>query len=299
MPAAVAALAALGVDAGGTAVRRASATSPRVAVGGGPLPGRAGARRPPDDAARCAGRRGPTTSGSAGSTARVVAVAQDADRRRARPGCGRAGWSRPTGCTRRCAGRSGWHRPVRRRRRATGCAGTSPSRRGPTYVEVHWAERRRGLRHAGRGATWSGSPSSPAGHRHVVRRPAGRFPGPRRPGCAAPSRPPASAAPARCARWLARRARAGAAGRRRRRLRRRAHRRRAGRRTGDGAGCGCGSRGRPARDVSAGLAAVTRRYRWSSSALLAVAGRPALRRRLVPAAAALPSVFGLAVDHVA
>ena len=44
---------------------------------------------------------------------------------------------------------------------------------------------------------------------------------------------------------------------------------------------------------------VTRRYRWSSSALLAVAGRPALRRRLVPAAAALPSVFGLAVDHVA
>lgn len=43
----------------------------------------------------------------------------------------------------------------------------------------------------------------------------------------------------------------------------------------------------------------TRRYRWSARALLAVAGRPALRRRLVPAAAALPALFGLAVDHVA
>jgi flavin-dependent dehydrogenase len=43
----------------------------------------------------------------------------------------------------------------------------------------------------------------------------------------------------------------------------------------------------------------TRRYRWSAGALVAVAGRPGLRRRLVPAAAALPRVFGLAVDHVA
>ncbi len=45
--------------------------------------------------------------------------------------------------------------------------------------------------------------------------------------------------------------------------------------------------------------AATRRYRWSATALLAVADRTALRRRLVPAAASLPRVFGLAVDHVA
>jgi flavin-dependent dehydrogenase len=45
--------------------------------------------------------------------------------------------------------------------------------------------------------------------------------------------------------------------------------------------------------------AATRRYRWSATALLAVADRPRLRRRLVPAAAALPGLFGLAVDHVA
>jgi flavin-dependent dehydrogenase len=45
--------------------------------------------------------------------------------------------------------------------------------------------------------------------------------------------------------------------------------------------------------------AATRRYRWSATALLAVADRPAMRRRLVPAAAALPGLFGLAVDHVA
>ena len=45
--------------------------------------------------------------------------------------------------------------------------------------------------------------------------------------------------------------------------------------------------------------AATRRYRWSAGALLAVASRPALRRRLVPAAAALPGAFRLAVDHVA
>jgi flavin-dependent dehydrogenase len=42
----------------------------------------------------------------------------------------------------------------------------------------------------------------------------------------------------------------------------------------------------------------TRRYRWSASALVAVAVRPALRRRLVPAAAALPRVFSRAIDHV-
>ena len=56
--------------------------------------------------------------------------------------------------------------------------------------------------------------------------------------------------------------------------------------------------GRP-EDYPAAWQRATRRYRWSASALLAVAARPALRRRLVPAAAALPAVFGLAVDSVA
>ena len=56
--------------------------------------------------------------------------------------------------------------------------------------------------------------------------------------------------------------------------------------------------GRP-EDYPAAWRRATRRYRWSASALLAVAGRPGLRRRLVPAAAALPAVFGLAVDSVA
>lgn len=44
---------------------------------------------------------------------------------------------------------------------------------------------------------------------------------------------------------------------------------------------------------------VTRRYRWSSSALLGATQRPWVRRSLVPAAAALPRVFSLAVNHVA
>jgi flavin-dependent dehydrogenase len=55
---------------------------------------------------------------------------------------------------------------------------------------------------------------------------------------------------------------------------------------------------RPA-DYPAAWRRVTRRYRWSSSALVGVAARPALRRRLVPAASALPAVFGWAVDSVA
>ncbi len=42
----------------------------------------------------------------------------------------------------------------------------------------------------------------------------------------------------------------------------------------------------------------TRRYRWSASALVGVASRPALRARLVPSASAFPGLFGLAVDHV-
>jgi flavin-dependent dehydrogenase len=43
----------------------------------------------------------------------------------------------------------------------------------------------------------------------------------------------------------------------------------------------------------------TWRYRWSASALLTVASRPALRNRLVPAAGALPAAFALAVNSVA
>jgi flavin-dependent dehydrogenase len=57
-------------------------------------------------------------------------------------------------------------------------------------------------------------------------------------------------------------------------------------------------RGRP-QDYPAAWRRVSRRYRWSASALVAAAGRPSVRRRLVPAAAALPWVFGRAVDHVA
>ena len=56
--------------------------------------------------------------------------------------------------------------------------------------------------------------------------------------------------------------------------------------------------GRP-EDYPAAWQRATRRYRWSASALLAVAARPSLRRRLVPAAAALPAVFAVAVDSVA
>ena len=58
------------------------------------------------------------------------------------------------------------------------------------------------------------------------------------------------------------------------------------------------SAGRP-QDYPAAWRRVSRRYRWSAGALLVVAGTPMLRRRLVPAAAAVPRVFGWAVDHVA
>lgn len=56
--------------------------------------------------------------------------------------------------------------------------------------------------------------------------------------------------------------------------------------------------GRP-QDYPASWRRVTRRYRWSASALMAVAARPGLRRRLVPAATALPGVFARAIDQVA
>lgn len=51
-------------------------------------------------------------------------------------------------------------------------------------------------------------------------------------------------------------------------------------------------------DYPAAWRRVTRRYRWSAGALLAAASQPALRRRVVPAASALPTAFRLAVDHV-
>jgi flavin-dependent dehydrogenase len=43
----------------------------------------------------------------------------------------------------------------------------------------------------------------------------------------------------------------------------------------------------------------TRRYRLLTGALLAAAQRPALRRRIVPAAQRLPGVFAAAVDALA
>ena len=45
--------------------------------------------------------------------------------------------------------------------------------------------------------------------------------------------------------------------------------------------------------------AATRRYRLLTTGLLAASRRPGLRRRLVPAAARLPGVFGWAVDQLA
>jgi flavin-dependent dehydrogenase len=44
---------------------------------------------------------------------------------------------------------------------------------------------------------------------------------------------------------------------------------------------------------------LSRRYRLITSALLAAAGRPTLRRQIVPAAARLPWLFGAAVDQLA
>jgi flavin-dependent dehydrogenase len=45
--------------------------------------------------------------------------------------------------------------------------------------------------------------------------------------------------------------------------------------------------------------AISRRYRVITSALLAAAGRPALRRRIVPTAVRAPWLFGAAVDQLA
>ena len=225
-----------------------------------------------------------------------MAVEQDADGVAARPGCGPGTWSPPTGCTRRCAGRSGWGRRAAR-----------PARYGlrrhfavapwSAFVEVHWAAHAEAyVTPVGDG--WSASPCSRP-DRAVVRRPAGRLPRPAaRLRGAEPATGVRGAGPLR--QGLAHRV--------------------AGRvllvgdaagyvdaLTGEGSRSGWRRRGprwrlsladRP-EDYQPAWRRVTRRYRWSSSALLAVAGRPALRRRLVPAAAALPSVFGLAVDHVA
>ncbi|MGZ4596421.1 MAG: NAD(P)/FAD-dependent oxidoreductase [Actinomycetes bacterium] len=53
--------------------------------------------------------------------------------------------------------------------------------------------------------------------------------------------------------------------------------------------------GRP-EAYAASWRAATRRYRWLTSSLLAVASRPALRQGIVPAAARAPWLFGRAVD---
>lgn len=55
--------------------------------------------------------------------------------------------------------------------------------------------------------------------------------------------------------------------------------------------------GRP-EEYPAAWRRATRRYRWSAGALVAVAHRPRLRRALVPAAVALPGVFGATVNFV-
>jgi flavin-dependent dehydrogenase len=68
-------------------------------------------------------------------------------------------------------------------------------------------------------------------------------------------------------------------------------------------GCGRALAARVAADDPAGYEhdyrVISRRYRLITSALLTAAGRPALRRRIVPAAARLPWLFGAAVDQLA
>lgn len=58
------------------------------------------------------------------------------------------------------------------------------------------------------------------------------------------------------------------------------------------------ARGRPA-DYEAAWWRLTREYRWLTSSLLASTRVPPVRRALVPAAAALPGVFGLLVEQLA
>ena len=45
--------------------------------------------------------------------------------------------------------------------------------------------------------------------------------------------------------------------------------------------------------------AATRRYRWITASLVWAAGRPGVRRAIVPAAQRLPRVFSAAVDQLA
>ena len=61
---------------------------------------------------------------------------------------------------------------------------------------------------------------------------------------------------------------------------------------------GCLAAGRPA-DYERAWRRITREHRIMTGALLWCAGRPELRSRLVPAAAALPGVFGYAVNRLA
>jgi flavin-dependent dehydrogenase len=60
----------------------------------------------------------------------------------------------------------------------------------------------------------------------------------------------------------------------------------------------CLARGRPA-DYEAAWRAASRRYRWLTRGVLYAAQHGRVRRSLVPAAAALPSVFRIAVDALA
>ena len=146
MPGAVAALQDLGVDPVGQPLT-GSATS-TAAVGRRRVPRRRpgrGVRRTTLHAALLGRGGGCRRHGrAAGGRRRRAARRPRARRRRPR----RATSSRPTACT-PAAPRASGSTAGRRRRGATGCAPTSPSRRGRSYVEVHWVEAARGLRDAG------------------------------------------------------------------------------------------------------------------------------------------------------
>ena len=172
---------------------------------------------------------------------------------------------------------------------ASGCAATSRSAPWTSYVEVHWAPRRRGLRDAGRRR-----PGRRGRARPTARRPSRTcstsFPvlRERLTGRALAGDGRRAAAPARRRRV----GRPGAARRRRRRLRRRAHRR------GHRARPGPGPRGRRVRSPPAAPSATTG---WPGGSAGATSCSPtpccgppptrAVRRRLVPAAARLPWLF--------
>ena len=296
MPAAVAVARAARRRVAGRAVRAASATSAPGTGRRGAVPSPARGRRPAqtlhaalaaraDEARRRAGlRRGPRPRPERG-------------RRRRSPGCGPAGWPRPTACTRRYAGCSGWTRARPGGRPRYGLRRHYRGGAVDELVEVHWARARRGVRDPGRRGRRRGRGARPR-RRHGLRRAAGAVPRAararhgRRPGDRRARRGPAAAAGAR--RVAGRVLLVGDAAGYVDAL------------TGEGISVGLRlraragpvrGRGRPQEYERAWLRA-TRRYRVLTGGLLWAAQRPRVRRTIVPAAERLPAVFGRIVDQL-